>query len=612
VSNARADAGHASYDNDWSACLLVVGAYSENATSAKEVVERSTRLIELSPTLADFIELRFVDLGPRPQRLGEGLIAVARVSYELARPTEGAGRNYFALVVIDRSAAKARQVLLNCAPSPVIKNLPIRFSALANVDDLEPDEDESQERRGPAIDIVLPQAGAWGIDDLVTELQGYADKLLREFATGQQPGLTTWDLAGVRTQGERALRDLLARRDAFMAGRAKDGAAISAGPTGPDRPGRQDRAETGQRREPVPAERPELDQPQRLDPVAPDRATRSEGTLPARRQAGLVRPPTAEPPRIYQDIDAAVAETAVPEAPTLEGVPHPSADQELLDHAPADQPARVQEPTDASSAETPARPARRRTGRVRAWGAAGWHWIVVPTIWIFAALRWSGRTAMRPTRRIVAGLRHRPAALEVPPGRSNGPDAIPADPAEVTARTSRPGLLYLLLTGVGTGDESSWRHGRSVLIRVDHVVAESSPLSYSVRTIYDHEHIAQSPLRPAGQTTTRDFRRTPIRFDFGRAFSELRTVLNHDLTKLEVPGSPAVPASVVFFAMSTPFADPVTIKAYQDLARHAAVTWVVPERAKSLLSQHFAVSDTEVISNYPDVADNIVHKLLSR
>jgi hypothetical protein len=58
----------------------------------------------MSPTLGDFIEMRFVDLGPRLGQASQHVAAVARIAREFTRPGGGAGGNYFALAIVDWSA----------------------------------------------------------------------------------------------------------------------------------------------------------------------------------------------------------------------------------------------------------------------------------------------------------------------------------------------------------------------------------------------------------------------------------------------------------------------------------------------------------------------------
>jgi hypothetical protein len=203
VTDARADYHDGTpHDTDSSECLLVIGGYADTAAVLSSVAEKASRRIMMSPTLGDFIEVRYVDIGDRPRDAAERATAIARITRELTQPRDGAGRTYFALVIADRSATAVMRVLADCADAPVIAGLPIRSRGFASVDDRRP---AVTEETAPAADIVLSDRGSWRQDDLATEVRRYAHGLLRAFAAGPEPGLTPAQLTALREESERTL-----------------------------------------------------------------------------------------------------------------------------------------------------------------------------------------------------------------------------------------------------------------------------------------------------------------------------------------------------------------------------------------------------------------------
>lgn len=171
-------------------CLFIIGSYSDVAPTVGSAAAEAAARIMMSPALGDFIELRFVDIGPRPEQAGEPTAAVSRIAHELTRPSSGAGRTYFALAIADRSAAAVEQVLEECHANPVVAALPMRRRGLASMDDRLPGA-EPADGSGPAANVMVPPTGSWSRGDLVNELRRYAEELLRDFATGHEPGLTS-------------------------------------------------------------------------------------------------------------------------------------------------------------------------------------------------------------------------------------------------------------------------------------------------------------------------------------------------------------------------------------------------------------------------------------
>jgi hypothetical protein len=183
-------------------CLLVVAGYADIAPVLKAVTAETAACIITSPELGDFFELRFADLGGRPEHRSGHAEAAARIADELTQPRGTAGRNFFALVIADRSAAVAAGLLAACAAHPIVARLPIRCRGLASIDDREPEHAHDREpERGASLDaeIVIPLGGGWDQPGLVRELRRYAADVHEDFAVGNQPGVTLDQLGRLRS-----------------------------------------------------------------------------------------------------------------------------------------------------------------------------------------------------------------------------------------------------------------------------------------------------------------------------------------------------------------------------------------------------------------------------
>jgi hypothetical protein len=184
-------------------CLLVVGGYDRNTKLLKAVAEEAQKGVMTSPTLEDFIQVRFVDMGSRPEGPGSQPGALARVAHELVHPRDGAALYYFAFVVIDKSAAVVERVLRDCASDSVMSALPIRFRGLATVED-RPHDGDNPDTAGA--EIMLPEAGQWGPEGLITQVLRYAEALFHDFPSGQEPGLSRERLDELQRTASAALR----------------------------------------------------------------------------------------------------------------------------------------------------------------------------------------------------------------------------------------------------------------------------------------------------------------------------------------------------------------------------------------------------------------------
>ncbi|HWF79304.1 MAG TPA: hypothetical protein VN695_01895 [Streptosporangiaceae bacterium] len=192
------------------------------------VAQTATRIVT-SPALSDFIDLRFVDVGPIPDPDATPADAVRRLVRELTRHGGVAGRSYFALVIVHKSAEAVRRLLLACADDEVIAALPLDCLGIASVDDRQTDAMTADEQAAWAR-IVLAPKGSWQRDDLVGELLRQADQLMRDFATSHRAGLTTGQIDDLRPQDV----TLASGESRCAEDEAESGSDVSAAATVPD------------------------------------------------------------------------------------------------------------------------------------------------------------------------------------------------------------------------------------------------------------------------------------------------------------------------------------------------------------------------------------------
>jgi len=184
---------------DSESCLCVVASYASVAELMESITTEAAARLMMSPSLGDFIELRFASLGTDPEDGSRDAAAVHRIIAELLRPRIGTGRSYFALLVVDRSAAVVEEVLAACAGSTYLAGLPLRQRGIAS----RPSRpDAPQPAAGADADIVVAPAGSWRRNDLVNELRRYGDDLLRQCAASQHPGLSEGEIAALRSRYE--------------------------------------------------------------------------------------------------------------------------------------------------------------------------------------------------------------------------------------------------------------------------------------------------------------------------------------------------------------------------------------------------------------------------
>jgi hypothetical protein len=534
---------------DSEGCLLIVGSYSDVASIVGPVAAKATAEIASSPALGDFIELRFVSIGPRPHPGAEPPAAVQCLAGELTRPGSGAERNYFALVIMDRSATVVEHLLSQCGADPVVAALPILYRGFASVEDRVQDAGPA-DQPGPAAEVVLATAGSWTQDDLADQLRRYAETLMWDFATWSEPGLTHDQLDQIRPgEPEPAAEERGPLDDDLEPG------SLPAIPPGPDAltPAAELSAERADDAEGDPEPDRRLDAPPALELASP----------PAEAAA---RDAVAEP---------GPAGDAVPGRPRgRHAAPLPSAGPM---HPPA--------PRDPSAAPPLAGPAGE----------------LLP---MRPAAELPPGTSAAPKRRRIP-------ALKWPSGRSakGRRDGAPAG-SYLSPRIS--GLVYLILTSEGVSSErASWRDGRSALLAVDEKLAAVPQIGFQIRVLQRAEDAVKGERQPAGQLSRRSMKHLADRTDLSALLTAARDAMKRDLAALQRGGTEIVKPAIVLFAVDAPLDDAITSEVYDGLTREASIMWVMPEAATKLISPAFTErEDTRKIPYHQAVADEIITILL--
>lgn len=202
------DAGLTARAADSSRCLLVVGGYTHNREQLDAVVAEARDRILMSPSLGDFFELRFVDMGSRPETPDDDAAGVARLVFELTSRPGTVARNFSALLFIDQSALVVERVLREFGGNSVLSELSVRFRGIARNDDRTPPVDERMPRTGPR--TVMSPKGEWlTTDDLDREVARYAEDLLGDFGTGGEQGLSARRLDELGAEAESRLHSVV-------------------------------------------------------------------------------------------------------------------------------------------------------------------------------------------------------------------------------------------------------------------------------------------------------------------------------------------------------------------------------------------------------------------
>jgi hypothetical protein len=115
----------------WAAGLVVVTAYDDVAPAVAAAVRHAQQHLAATPALAEFVELRFVAVGPRREGQVPGEDGTARVITALANPDEVAPENHFGLVVADERDDDVYALLEACGTALASIALAVRLGGFA-------------------------------------------------------------------------------------------------------------------------------------------------------------------------------------------------------------------------------------------------------------------------------------------------------------------------------------------------------------------------------------------------------------------------------------------------------------------------------------------------
>jgi hypothetical protein len=178
-------------DDDTEGCLGLVAGYAKKDGLIARVAAEAERRVMMSPALGDFLQLRYVDLGPQPGQADDRSRPVRRIVADLMAVQETAGRSHFALIVIAKSAMTIEGLLSSCAAEPFLAGLRMRFVGIASSDD--------RKQGNGFVDITSSPAGSWRNErELIDALRQRCEELPRYFAAHGEPGLTRAELAALR------------------------------------------------------------------------------------------------------------------------------------------------------------------------------------------------------------------------------------------------------------------------------------------------------------------------------------------------------------------------------------------------------------------------------
>jgi hypothetical protein len=178
-------------EDDTEDCLCLVAGYAKDDGLIARVTAEVKRRVTMSPALGDFLQLRYVDLGPQSRSAGDGSRPVRRIIDDLMTVQETAGRSHFALIVIAKSAITIEGLLGSCTAEPFLAGLRMRLVGIASSDD--------RKAGDGLVDITISAAGRWRDErELIDALCQRCEALPHYFATCGEPGLTRAELATLR------------------------------------------------------------------------------------------------------------------------------------------------------------------------------------------------------------------------------------------------------------------------------------------------------------------------------------------------------------------------------------------------------------------------------
>jgi hypothetical protein len=178
-------------EDDTEGCLCLVAGYAKDDGLIARVTAEVKRVVTMSPALGDFLQLRYVDLGPQSEPASDGSRLVLRIVGDLMTVHEMAGHSHFALIAIAKSAITIEGLVGSCTTEPFLAGLRMRLVGIASSDD--------RKLGDGLVDITSSPAGHWRDErELIDALRQRCEELPRYFAVRGEPGLTRAEFAALR------------------------------------------------------------------------------------------------------------------------------------------------------------------------------------------------------------------------------------------------------------------------------------------------------------------------------------------------------------------------------------------------------------------------------
>ncbi|MBJ7330463.1 MAG: hypothetical protein JHC95_11245 [Solirubrobacteraceae bacterium] len=183
-------------DPTWLSCLVVVAAYDDLARVASSAAAKVTAGAGLSPELADFLEVRFAALGPRPDDPDVCAAAAAALVEAALYPGAVAPVNYLGVVIVDDVAASLEAVLTTCAERFETLGMHAELTGIAML------RSRDSAPASDVADIVSLETGPKRGQRLAREIVGVGERLMETFGAGDLPGLSPAEIDALRDAAE--------------------------------------------------------------------------------------------------------------------------------------------------------------------------------------------------------------------------------------------------------------------------------------------------------------------------------------------------------------------------------------------------------------------------
>lgn len=209
----------ASIDDGDSTCVLLIASCSEVAHAVETIATEVQRRIFASPTLGDFITVRFVDIGSAKAQDGDHGATAAKAIMRSISMSGDSGLYYLVVAVVDDSATQVETVLRSFVDMADAMALDVRVHGFA--------VRSSSESAGG---VRIPISAGIAPSELVGSIRRFADYVAQSIAASAEPGIPVSELDRVhntfqpQTLGELAgaASPVLAQADASADAAARE------------------------------------------------------------------------------------------------------------------------------------------------------------------------------------------------------------------------------------------------------------------------------------------------------------------------------------------------------------------------------------------------------